>query len=207
MTCSSDGTTFEGLRVPKESFLIRKTLAYKPKSNQKGLRKDPCQKMTRLTQMNNISVSTVSRMVEKMEVKYLRRSRKPLLSAAWVQNCLEGGTRLLNDLKNHLKRILIFSDEKNFTLDPVFNTLNDRVVTFVNNVSKYCRVSTITHPAPIVLLGVVAPNGEKMPSVWFERSWRLISAAPALTAKTVHDSLDANMCFWLKDFWLPQLPY
>ena len=34
--CSSEGTTFESLRVPKGSFSIRKTSVYKPRSHQKG---------------------------------------------------------------------------------------------------------------------------------------------------------------------------
>ena len=56
------------------------------KAFRKAFANDPCQEMTRLAQKKRISVSTVSRMVKKMGRKSLRRSRKPLLSAAWFRS-------------------------------------------------------------------------------------------------------------------------
>ena len=104
--------------------------------------------------------------VKEMGENSLRRFRKPLLSAAMVQNCLERSTSLLKDLKNHGNRILILSDEKTFTFIPGFNKQNDRVATFENDVSEHCRLSTTKYPASILMLfGVVASNGEKMPPV------------------------------------------
>ena len=44
---------------------------------------------------------------------------------------------LLNKLKNHENLILIFSDEKFFTVDPVFDKQDDHVVTFGNDVSEH----------------------------------------------------------------------
>ena len=82
---------------------------------------------------------------------------------------------MLNDLKNYGNRIHIFSDEKKFTVHVVFNKQKDRVVTFQNNVSEQRRVSTTKHPASIMMLGVVASNGENMPPVWVERGYRLTS--------------------------------
>ena len=82
---------------------------------------DPELKMTRLAQKKKISVSTVSRVVKSIGGKSLRCSKKPLLSAAMIQKRLERSTGLLNDLKSHGNRILIFSDEKTFTVDSVFN--------------------------------------------------------------------------------------
>ena len=80
-----------------------------------------------MTQKKKTSVSTVSSIVKKIDWKNLRRSRKPLLSAVMVRKRLGKSTRLLNDLKNHGNRILIFSDEKTFTSDLVFNKQSDRV--------------------------------------------------------------------------------
>ena len=112
----------------------------------KVFEKDPELKMTRLAQKMKISVSTVSTVVKSMRRKSLRRSKKPLLSAAMIHKRLERSTRLLNDLKSHGNRILIFSDEKTFTVDPVFNRQNDRAVSFGNDVSNHKRVSTTKHP-------------------------------------------------------------
>ena len=51
----------------------------------------------------------------------LKRVMKPLLTAAMKQKRLERGNLFLNDLKNHGNRIVIFSDEETFTVDPVAN--------------------------------------------------------------------------------------
>ena len=63
----------------------------------------------------------------------LKRVKKPLLTAATKQKRLERGNRLLNDLKNHENRIVFFSDEKTFRVDPVVNKQNDRIVSFGRN--------------------------------------------------------------------------
>ena len=60
----------------------------------------------------------------------MRPSRNHLFSARIVQKRLKKSTRLLNDLKNHGNQILIFSSEKNVTVDPVIDKQNGRVVTF-----------------------------------------------------------------------------
>ena len=73
---------------------------------------DPCQKMTSLHSVQDS---------KRVGRESLKRSSKLLSSAEILQKCLgEGSTRLLNDLKNHGNRILIFSHEKTFTVDPVF---------------------------------------------------------------------------------------
>ncbi|KAF2354925.1 hypothetical protein FHG87_014320 [Trinorchestia longiramus] len=85
------------------------------------------------------------------------------------------------------------------------------------------------------MLGLVASNGENLPSVWFPRGYRLNTSAyedvlvtkirpwmrkitrnanyvfqqysaPAYTAKTVQEWLRSNMNFWPKDVWPPQSP-
>ena len=76
-------------------------------------------------------------------------------------------------LKSNGNRILIFSDEKTFTVDPVINKQNDRVVSFGQDISTVRYVTTTKHPASVMMLGVVASNGEKMPPVWFKAGYRL----------------------------------
>ena len=102
--------------------------------------------------------------------------QESLLSTAMIQKRLVKSIWLLNDLKNHGNQILILSDKRTLTVDPVFNKQNYRVVTFGNDVSEHSRVSTIKHPVSIMMLGVVLSNGEKMPLVRFERGYRLTSA-------------------------------
>ena len=91
-------------------------------------------------------------------------------------------------------------------------------------------MSTTKHPASVMMVGVVAWNGEKMPPVWFSRGYRLTAAAykdalvtkilswmrnitnnanylfqqdgaPAHTAKIVQEWLGSDM-----NFWPPQSP-
>ena len=71
---------------------------------------------------------------------------------------------------------IFFFDSKNFTVSSVVNKRNDRVVAFGNDVSEHRGISTATYPPSILMLGVVASNGEKMPRVWFKRSYRITSA-------------------------------
>ncbi|KAF2351465.1 hypothetical protein FHG87_017780 [Trinorchestia longiramus] len=95
-------------------------------------------------------------------------------------------------------------------------------------------MSTTKHPASVMMFGVVASNGEKIPPLWFPRGHRLNASAhkdvlvtkilhcvrkitrnknyvfqqdgaPAHSAKTFQEWLGSNMNFWPKDFW-PQSP-
>ena len=68
--------------------------------------------------------------------------QETLFSAATVQKRLEKSTRLLNDLKNHNNRIIIYSDERAFMVDSVFNKHNDRTITLENDVSE-CKQTNI----------------------------------------------------------------
>ncbi|QQP52487.1 Putative transposable element [Caligus rogercresseyi] len=128
-------------------------------------------------------------------------------------------------------RVVFFSDEKTFTVDPVYNKQNDRVICF-GNVSNVIRsVSKTKHPASVMMLGIVASTGDKMPPIWFPTGYRLTGAdylellktkitkksgkssyvfqqdgAPAHTCKAVQDWMETNMKFWPKTMWPPQSP-
>ena len=138
----------------------------KTETIRKAFENDSTLKITRLAKKKKISVSTVRRAVKVEKGKSLKCVKKPLLTAAMKQKHLQRGNRLLNDLKNHWNLIVIFSNEKTFTVDPVVNKQNDRI-------SELRKESTTKHPASVMMLGVVASNGEKMPPVLFPRSYRL----------------------------------
>jgi len=205
------------------------------KNVRKAFLKDPTLKMTEFAKKKKISVATVSRAVKSEGGKSLKRLKRPLLTPAMVHKRHERCSRLLNDMKSHGNRVVIFSDEKTFTVDPVINKQNDRVVSFGQDISDVRYVTTTKHPASVMMLGVVASNGEKMPPVWFKGGYRLTGTdyrdilatkvlpwirkiakggnyvfqqdgAPAHTSKTVQDWMSQNMTFWPKDFWPPQSP-
>ena len=96
----------------------------------KAFEDDPALKMTKLVKRKKISAATVSRAVKSEGGKSLRRLKKSLLSAAMLQKYRERCRHLLNDFKSHGNRTNIFSNEKTFTVDPVVNKQNERIVSF-----------------------------------------------------------------------------
>ena len=81
-----------------------------------------------------ISVATMSRAVKSGGGKSLKHLKKPLLTSTMVKKRQERQTRLLNDLKSHGNPVI--SDEKIFTMDPVINKQNNRVVSFSIRISN-----------------------------------------------------------------------
>ena len=74
--------------------------------------------------------------------------------------------KLLNQLKKKNKdTVIIFSDKKMFTVDPVHNRRNDRVV--VKKGRKSIPVTKTKHPAGIMVLEIVASDGQKSPPYFF----------------------------------------
>lgn len=97
--------------------------------------------------------------------KTFRRVKRPLLAVCMQEKRRERCGHLLNDLKSNGNHIVILSDEKNFMLDPVANKEIDRVVSFGQDVSEVRKVSMTKHLASEIMFGVVASDGQKMPTV------------------------------------------
>ena len=51
------------------------------------------------------------------------------------------------------------------------------MVSFGQDIYELRNVSITKHPASVMMLGVVASNGEKMSLVWFPRGYRVAAAA------------------------------
>jgi len=142
----------------------------------------------------------------------------------------------LNNLKSFGGRVMVFSDDKTFSVDPVFNKQNDRFVSFSGDdrVGLF-HTSTTKHPASLMMLGVVASNGKVMPPIWFPEGYRLTGndykkvldekvlpwirevcddrayvfqqdGAPAHTSNVVQTWMGEEMTLWDKTFWPSQSP-
>ena len=146
--------------------------------------------MTEFAKKNKISVATVSRAVKSEGGKSLKRLKRPLLTPAMVHKRHERCSRLLNGMKSHSNRVFIFSDE-NISVDSVINKQNDRVVSFGQDISEVRYVTPTKHPASVMMLGVAASNGEKMPPVWFKGDYRL-------TSVNYRDILAIKVLPWIK---------
>ena len=114
------------------------------KTVSKAFENDPALKMTELAK-KKIFVPTVSRVVKNEGGKSLRHVKRLLLYQVTQQKRHERCGRL-SDLKHHGNRIIIFSDEKTFTVDPVINKQNDRVVGFDKSIFDVRCVSITKYP-------------------------------------------------------------
>eukprot|EP00095_Tigriopus_kingsejongensis_P001128 snap_masked-scaffold1099_size62903-processed-gene-0.6 protein:Tk01128 transcript:snap_masked-scaffold1099_size62903-processed-gene-0.6-mRNA-1 annotation:"kinesin-like protein kif3a isoform x2" len=127
-----------------------------PEAGQAVFTANPRMTMTSLAKNTNVSKATVSRAVKKAGGKSLRLVERPLLSQRQQDLRLERCGTLLNSLKHHKRRVIFYSDEKTFTVDPVINKQNDRVICFGKEDYNIRNVSTTKHPASVMMLGVVA---------------------------------------------------
>ena len=144
------------------------------------------QPLRRVARETGTSKSTVSRIVQEAGGRSLRLLKRPLVSERDQNVRVERYTRLLNDLKSAPPhRIIFFSDEKTFDVDPHHNPQNDRFVRLPAAAAgggagdpfgavhgeKY--ITSTKHPASLMFLGVVASTGEVGPVIWFAEGYRL----------------------------------
>ncbi|XP_040563657.1 uncharacterized protein [Lepeophtheirus salmonis] len=142
---------------------------------------NPKTSMTKVAEDMNVHKATISRAVKEVGGRSLRMIERPLLSQLQRDKRLKRCKVMLNDIKHApASRIIIFSDEKNFTVDPVFNRSSDRVVAFNVNrdmVKELRTIPTVKHPASVMMFGAIASNGAKMDLIWFKTGFRLKSEA------------------------------
>ena len=90
---------------------------------------------------------------------------------------LERPKRLVSALKKK-HTIIVFSDAKMSTIDPVSNTRTDRFIALkkIEDVLENVKFKfTIKHPAGIMVFEAVASNGLKMPPVFIKAGLKVIT--------------------------------
>ncbi len=120
----------------------------------------------------------------------LQRTVKKMGEKSLVRMDLHRCKGILNNIKKALAGcVIVFSDEKTFTVDPVRNCRNDHYVGF-RDINVSARTLTMTkHPSSAMTLGSVASNGEKLPVIWFPTGYCLTGPG-----------------FWPKNLWPPYSP-
>lgn len=157
-----------------------------------AVRAAPTTSMRQHAKSLGVCKDTVRRSVKEDGGKSLVMLAKPLLTPAIKENHLQRCKGLINDLKSsHPNRVIIFSDEKTWTVDPVRNRKNDRFIAFGKVDLSKRTVTTTKHPASIMSLGFVASNGQAMPLVWFPTGFRL-------TASAYIEILESKLIPWVK---------
>ena len=128
----------------------------KTETIRKAFKNDPTLKMTHLARKKNISVSAVRRAVKIERRKSLKRVKKPLLSAAMKVTTFLTIWKIMGiglsffRMRKRSRSILLWTSS--------MIALLGSVRTF-----ELRYVSTTKHSASVMMLGVVASNGEKMP--------------------------------------------
>ena len=147
-----------------------------------------------------VSRESVRRVVHEAGWRSLRKVKVPLISAKGRETRVERSRGLVNALKSAPPgKIVFFSDEKTFVVDPSFNPQNDRWIRFddadngagdMNGPSgKYLPRSK--HPAGAMMLGAVASTGERSPPIWFPEGFRL-------GADAYIEALRSTLVPWMK---------
>ncbi len=145
--------------------------------------------------------ATFRRTAKKVGAKSLVRTEKPLMTDRTKAKHLHHCQILLNDVKHRpAGHVLIFSDEKMRTVDPVCNCKNDCYTSSDGEIDESVRTLTTTkHPASVLSLGFVASNGEKCPLIWFPAGYRL-------TANDYMDILRERFLPWVRQTFLADIP-
>lgn len=182
-----------------------------------------------------ISQPTVSQAVKKEGGKSLVLKERSMLTPCMTEVHLSRCQGLLNNLKSAPAGcVIIFSDEKTWTVNQVRNRQNDRFITF-GDPNGADIITTMKHAQSVMSLGFVASNGITLPLIWFPKGYRLTvtdyidkldsilipwikanfldnnvvlqqDSAPAHTAKVTQDFLHSWLPFWPKEMWLPHSP-
>ena len=135
------------------------------------VRRNPIRSIRKLAKEAGISKTTMQRLV-KDDLKCSSRARvkRHLVTDRIKQLRLERSKRLVSSLKKK-HTIIVFSDEKMFTIDPVSNTRTDRFISpkIIEDVPENVKFKfTTKHPAGVMVFGAVASNGLKMPPVFIK---------------------------------------
>ena len=87
---------------------------------------------------------------------------------------LERSKKLLNQLKSRASSsVKIISDEKRFSVDCVIYRRNDRFI--VQKVDSASPVSYTKHPQSVMMLEIIASNGEKCLTIYIKEKEKVIS--------------------------------
>jgi inhibitor of nuclear factor kappa-B kinase subunit alpha len=138
--------------------------------------RNPIRSMRGMAKDLKVSEWTIRNVVKnKLGARSLARTKRFLLSDRLKASRLERSKKILHILKRNTP-IILFSDEKYFTVDPVSNSRIDRFITKkrAKDVPDSIRsVQKAKHPAQVMMFGLVASDGKKMPPVFLESGFRM----------------------------------
>ena len=98
----------------------------------KRIRSAPTKSLRKVAAEAQVPRKLVRQVVKEAGWRSLRRGKVPLISAQRREKRVQRSKILLNKLKegNRPGRIIFYSDEKNFVVDPTYNAQNERWIQF-----------------------------------------------------------------------------
>ncbi len=123
-----------------------------------------------------MSEFTVRKVIKvKLKAKSLARTQKFFLTDRLKALRLLRSKKILSILKKKMP-VILFSDEKYFTVNQVFNSGTDRYISSKSSKDVPHAIKSIhksKHPAQVMVFGLVASNGMKMPPVFLKTRFRM----------------------------------
>ena len=137
-----------------------------------------------------VSETTIRNGLKKLGMVSKVWPTRPLLTKKTIETRLFKAKRLLNQIKKQKSdTVKIFSDKKIFTVDQAHNRRNDR---WVGKKGSKARPKFKTkHPASIMVLGIVASDGNKCPPIFIKQGVKI-------NAQVYQKLLRYNVLPWLK---------
>ena len=133
------------------------------------IRRNPVRSLRKMSKDMEISTTTMRRIIkDDIGARSRAREAKQLIARDAKDKRLERCRKLMNRLKRGAQ-IILYSDEKVFTDDQVSSSRTDRYISKLpaSDVPHNVRfVSKTKHPASVMVFGLVASDGKKMPPVF-----------------------------------------
>ncbi len=145
---------------------IRKNLAITVRAE---VNANPCTSIRGLARKHDVPETTMRRVVKK-DLDLQSRAVVPvqMLTPSNISNRFKRSKKILNWLNNHGKDRLVFSDEKNFTVDAYTNPQNTWYLANspedIDPAIKFTPRSK--HPAKAMMLGMICADGFTLPPIW-----------------------------------------
>lgn len=134
----------------------------------KKMIRNPQRSVRRIAKEAGISRSSMQRIVkEDLELRPYKKQSRQLISEPSKKKRLDRGNLILQEMKRAAGKVLIWSDEKMFTVEAVTNKQNDRVYAHSPgdlsvNVRSHLRRQK---PTSVMVWAAVASDGRKSPLV------------------------------------------
>lgn len=141
------------------------------------VKRNPVLTMRGMARELGVNEKSVRKAVKLLGARSLARTKRFLLTESLKASRLARAKKILSMLKKK-SPVILFTDEKYFTVNPVSNSRHDRLVSdlHVSDIPAKVRFSPqMKHPRQVMMFGLVSSDGKKMSPVFLDSGLRLDS--------------------------------